>query len=430
VLTGIFAQDFGIFREGFDLLTSLDASEPRRIVRAAGPGALWVSTEETSRLLKLLKKDKHDPKVEVAPLALLFGPEPRQENAALWQSEASLFVRWGLLGPGRDDPVLFKAFQEVVRRSRSEPVTEKVFTECFGFGYGAMKVKLDAYLRAALAKPSSVDWTMPADALPLVELKEATSDQIGRILGDWLRMKGVFLRETSPELSQELLYSAGKMLERAYRQDNGLPPDVDVPHATEQVVAEPRNNGFGEATVMKPFVVSADRIHDPRLLAVYGMYERDVGDDAKAHELLEAAARAGVSRPRAYAALAQLRYAEAMAKPQGRDGKLSAGQAAAILDPLKTALDHGPTVDLFDMAVAIWTNCEGRPAAGDIDELVRGSGLFPRNTDLAYNAAVLCSQSGYPAQASALIDRGLVFTTHEVNREYFEQLRATLGPAK
>ena len=429
LLTGILAQNFGIFREGFDLLTSPNPDEPRRIVRAAGPGTLWVSTEETTRLLKLLKIDKHHPQVEVAPLPLLFGAEPRQGNVALWQSEASLFVRWGLLGPGRDNPVLFKAFQELVRRSRSEPVTEKVFTECFGFGYGAMKERLDAFLQAVLAKPSSVTWAMPSDALPPVELKEATSDQIGRILGDWLRMKGVFLRETNPELSQELLYFAGKMLERAYREDNGLPPDVDVPHA-EQTATAPRNGGFGSATLMKPFVVSANRIHDPRLLAVYGMYERDAGDDAKARELLEAAIKAGVSRPRAYAALAQLRYAEATAKPEGTNEKLSAQQAAAILDPLKTVLEHGPTVDLFEMAVAVWTNCEARPAATDVDEIVRGSALFPRNTDLAYNAAVLCSQSGYSAQASVLIDQGLVFTTHEVNREYFEQLRATLGAAK
>jgi hypothetical protein len=430
LLTGILAQGFGVFREGFDLLLSLDPGESGRIVRAAGPGTLWVSTEETTRLLKLLKSDKHAAQVEVAPLAMLFGAEPREENAALWRSEASLFVRWGLLGPGRDDPILFKAFRELVRRSRSEPVTEKVFTECFGFGFAAMKGRLDAYLRLALAKPSSVAWTMPSDALPPVELKAATSDQIGRILGDWLRMKGIFLRETNPELSGEFLHAAGKILERAYREDNGLPPDVDVAHGGERVAAAPTNNGLGVATVMKPFVVSADRIRDPRLLAVYGMYERDVGVEGKARELLEAATRTGVSRPRAYAALAQLRYAEAMAKPQGADGKLSAQQAAAILDPLKTALRHGPTVDLFDMDVATWTNCEARPTAGEVEEMLRGSALFPRNTDLAYTAAVLCSQSGYPAQAAKLIDRGLVFTTHDVNREYFEQLRATLETAK
>lgn len=429
-VAGILAANFGMFREAFDLVLSMDPGEPGKIVSAAGPGTLWVSTEETTRLLKLLKKEKHDPLVAVAPLGLLFGLEPREENILLWRSEASLFVRWGLLGPGRNDPVLFKAFQELIRRARGEPVTEKVFAECFGFGYAEMKVRLDAFLGTVLAKPTSVPWDMPPDTLAPFAMKEATSDQIGRILGDWLRMKGVFFREKNPELSRECLHAAGKVLERAYREDNGLPPDVDVPHAPEQGAAAPRNNGFGAATVMKPLVVSADRIHDPRLLAVYGMYERDIGEDTKARELLEAAAKSGVDRPRAYAALAQLRYAEAMAKPEGVDGKLSSRQAAAVLDPLKAAMEHGPTADLFEMAIDVWTNCEARPAAADVDELVRGCALFPRNTDLAYNAAALCGQAGYPVRASELIDRGLVFTSRDVNRDYFEQLRATLGTAK
>jgi len=47
---------------------------------------------------------------------------------------------------------------------------------------------------------------------------------------------------------------------------------------------------------MKPFVVSASRLHDPELLAVYGLYEHDTGDDGKAREFLEAAAKAGAVR--------------------------------------------------------------------------------------------------------------------------------------
>ena len=36
-------------------------------------------------------------------------------------------------------------------------------------------------------------------------------------------------------------------------------------------------------------------------------------------------------------------------------------------------------------------------------------------------------QNGYSARASELIDKALAFTTHESNREYFEELRSTLG---
>ncbi|HEY1794180.1 MAG TPA: hypothetical protein VGG34_14785 [Opitutaceae bacterium] len=430
LLTGILSRNFGMIREGFDLVLSPDPDERRTIVRAAGPGTLWVSEEETARLLKLLGANGHDPGVAAAPLAFLFESEPRGADAALWESEASLFVRWGLLGPGREDPALSRAFLELVRRARSEPVNEKVFTACFGFGYGAMKARLDPFLRAVLGKPTSVPWGMPPGALPPARLREATSDQIGRILGDWLRMKGASLAGTDPGLGRELLSSAGRILERAYREDNGLPPDVDLPHAQARDAGAPGNAGLGSATVMGPFVVSAKRFHDPRLLAVYGLYERDTGDGAKARELLLAAANAGVPRPAVYAALAELRYADALAKPLGADGKLSAGQAAGVLGPLGTALGHGPTADLLHLRVAVWTKCEAQPSTADADEIVRGCALFPRDTDLAYDAAVLCSQSGHPAQASALIDSGLVFTTRDVNREYFEELRASLGPSR
>src|SRR5476649_1500829 len=183
LLNGILAENFGIFREGYDLLLGLEEVQPRRIVKAAGPGTLWVSTEETKRMLEMLRKNRHDPKVEIAPLDMLFSEAPlRDQNLALWQSESALFARWGLMGPGRSDPAMYHAFQELVRRGRSEPITEAVFAQCFGFGYAAMKVRLDAFLQDVIAKPTSVKWDMPSEFLQSLQLKEATSDQIGRIL--------------------------------------------------------------------------------------------------------------------------------------------------------------------------------------------------------------------------------------------------------
>ncbi|HZZ19611.1 MAG TPA: hypothetical protein VFE25_09585, partial [Opitutaceae bacterium] len=431
VLTGILAPDYGIFREGYDLLTNVDARDGGQIVKAAGPGTLWISTAETKRLLAILDENRKDLRVHVEPMDFLFSEAPlSEERLAVWQSEAALFMRWGLLGPGRSDPALFKSFKELVSRARSAPVTEAVFRECFGFGYGSMETKLDEFLRAVLAKPTSVKWGMPSDGLPPFRIREATSDEIGRILGDWLRMKGDFMRESNPELSREFLYSAGKMLERTYRQDNGLPPDVDPAHVGGGSTDNPANTAFGAATSMKPFVVSAERLHDPRLLAVYGLYQHDAGDDAKAAEFLEKAIKDDVSRPKAYAVLAQLRYAGAQATPKGADGKLSAEQAELILHPLRTMLGKDPTSDLYELMVATWTSSDARPPADDVREIVRGVGLYPRDTDLAYNAAVLCSQSGFDEEARRLIDMGLVFTTHEANRQYFEDLRGKIGQAQ
>ena len=59
---------------------------------------------------------------------------------------------------------------------------------------------------------------------------------------------------------------------------------------------------------MKPFVVAASHIHDPALLAVFGLYEHDVGNVGQARELLEAASANGAVRPRAYVALAKLLF--------------------------------------------------------------------------------------------------------------------------
>jgi hypothetical protein len=240
-------------------------------------------------------------------------------------------------------------------------------------------------------------------------------------------MQGNYVGGADSEMGDRFLGLAGRMLERAYREDNGLPPDAAPPGGGEHAAPSSQSSTLGPAVAMKPFVVTAERIHDPRLLAVYGLYEHDRGDDAKARELLEAAVKGGVSRPRAYAVLAQLRYAEAIGSPLGVDGKLSAAQAGSVLGPLKAALAGAPAPDLYSLIVETWTNCEARPEGGDIEGLRGGVERFPADTDLAYNAAQLCAQSGYTAQANWFIDKGLVFATHQINREYFEQLRSTLG---
>jgi len=427
VISGLLGPDTGIFRESFAFsMDGLPGMGDAWIRKAQGPGTLWVSLDETQLLLKKIKKDKKA-KVAVPPLGALFAETPPpDENLPLWESEAGLFVRWGLMGPGHVDPAMSRAFLELVRRARREPVTEQVFTECFGFGYAAMEEKLGLFLKAVLAHPTSVDLDMPG-SFPEPELKPATADQIGRILGDWLRMQGNSLRGRDPELSQEFLRSAGRMLLRAYKEDNGLPPDVDPSGEGERTARTSQNTAFGSALVMKPFVVSATHIHDPRLLAVYGMYEHDTGNDGKAREFLEAAVGAGVVRPRAYLVLAEMRYKEAIAIPLGSEGKFTAEQAAAILEPLQTALQYPPDSDVYRLMVETWVHCEAKPSESDVEKIIEGVGFFPRNGGLAYRSAVVCAQNGYSARASELIDKALAFTTHESNREYFEELRSTLG---
>jgi hypothetical protein len=65
-------------------------------------------------------------------------------------------------------------------------------------------------------------------------------------------------------MARESLYYAGRMLERAYREDNGLPPDVDPARKGDKSPVSPQGTAAAPAIGMKPFVVTADRIHDAR----------------------------------------------------------------------------------------------------------------------------------------------------------------------
>jgi hypothetical protein len=423
LVAGLLGKECGVFREG--VMANVDDHRAGWIQGAEGPGTIWLSLGETQRLLKLLGKDSKT-KVAMLPLQRLFGENPVPEaDRALWASEAGLFARWGLMGPGREDPATSRAFLELVRRARREPVNERLFTECFGFGYPAMEQRLESFLKAVLAKPTSMELNIPPDSSE-PELRDATADQIGRILGDWLRMQGISLRAADAELSREFLDSAGRMLERAYREDNGLPPDVDPARGGERHAAQARGTASGPAVVMKPFVVSATRIHDPRLLSVYGLYEHAIGDDAKARELLEAAARQGVVRPMAYIALAEIRLALARAAPKGAGGRMDSQQAASVLGPVRTALAQNSSPEPYRLIVETWENCDAKPDSEDIEDMVRGVALFPRYTALAYHSALVCAKSGHAAQAGDLIRNGILFSNRESSRRYFEQLRSSL----
>lgn len=433
LVIGLLGSNSGVYRASFMPVYDRESGFSRIDVnlgglarRAVGPGTLWVSLDETQRLLQELKKDKKA-RIAMPLLGELFAEKPpAAASLPLWESEAGLFVRWGLMGPGHEDPVMSRAFLGLVRRARREPVTEQVFADCFGYGYAVMEGKLEAFLKAVLAKPNIINLTFPSD-FPDVDLKPATADQIGRILGDWLRMQGVSLRKKDPDMSERLLRVAGRMLLRAYRDDNGLPPDVDPFPKGGRTAAPTQKEAPGTTIAMKPFVVTASRIHDPGLLSVYGLYEHDSGDDGKAREFLEAAVRAQGVRPRAYLVLAELRLAEAISKPEGSGGKLSAKQAASILELLQTARQYNAVSGIYSVVVKTWENCEAKPTDRDVEKIVEGVTLFPRNTALAYRSALLCARSGCAAQAARLIDQGLVFATHENDRDHFERLRSTLA---
>jgi hypothetical protein len=430
LMEGLLGQNCGLFRESFALFPEDQSGIPALaspwIRRADGPGTLWESLGETQQLLDRLKKKKKM-KIPVPPLGALFAERPPPgDKQALWESEAGLFARWALMGPGQKDPASARAFRAFVDRARRGPVTEQMFIDCFGFGYAAMEEKLGAYLKTVLALPTSVSLEMPRN-FKAPELRAATADEIGRILGDWMRMQAGALRADNAGLSREYLDSAGRMLERAYRRDNGLPPDADPSRPGGGAGGAGPNTALGAPVVMPPFVVSASRVRDPALLAVYGLYEHDLGNDGRAREFLEAAAKAGAVRPRAYLVLARLRFSEALGVPAGAEARISAHQAEWILEPLAVARRSSESADIDRLVVETWIQCEARPTPDEVAQVEEGAGRFPRDTGLTYRSAYLCAKSGYPAQAAAMIERGLGLATEGESRRYLEELRSGLA---
>ncbi|HUJ44840.1 MAG TPA: hypothetical protein VLW52_14670 [Opitutaceae bacterium] len=385
-------------------------------------GVQWISLEETERLQKEIATKQHRIKIPFIPLGRIFTePPPREESRLLWESEAALFVRWGVFDPNRKGPAWKQSFLQFVQRARSEPVTEPMFAECFGCGFGAMEKILSDYLNDCIGAPVTVDLDYPQQ-FPEPELPPATADQIGRILGDWLRMHGDAERRQNPGMSAVLLNAAGRMLMRAYQMDNGLPPDVEPAAQQEQTYQSVPRKTDGPVVPMRAFIVTAERIHDPGLLAVFGLYEHDIGDDGKAREFLEKAVQGSVVRPTADVVLAQLRYAEAVAKPLGHDGKLSATQAAFVLEPAQAAIRSSATAEAWDVIVRTLARCEAKPSALDIERIVAGVSRFPQDTHLILRAAQLCIQSGNMTGAAELIDKSLVFVTDEDTKRKLEKL--------
>jgi hypothetical protein len=119
-----------------------------------------------------------------------------------------------------------------------------------------------------------------------------------------------------------------------------------------------------------------------------------------------------------------LRYLESAKSPQGAQGGISAQQAALVLEPIHSA---PRTPEVAHLVVETWSHCDLKPTSEDVPLITDGVAHFPRDTDLAYSSASILAQAGFGAEASALIDKGLVFVSRQSTRDYFEQLRATLG---
>ncbi|HTI52326.1 MAG TPA: hypothetical protein VL475_15290, partial [Planctomycetaceae bacterium] len=325
------------------------------------PPIAWGSAAEREKL----KADPDYPRV-LLPMRELFestpAPGAAPENVQRWRAQAALFVRWMLEG----DEAREKSFWAFVTRGATGPVTEAIFRECFGLGYADARDALSDFLPGAIQQPIRIQReNLPP--VPSYRLRIATDAEVARIKGEWERLVVTFVKAQHPEF-------------RARYEEQAV-----------RTLGEPMTGP-----------------RDPRLLAVQGLYAADNGRDQEAASLLEAAATAKVVRPRAYLELARLRSTEALSHPAGADGRLSAAQANAVLEPLRLArTQQPPLAQTYALAAEVWRSSEVALSAQQYELLDEGLRLFPNQIALVYQIAALKLQHGAKAEAMVLVERGL-----------------------
>lgn len=361
------------------------------------PGLEWISSAET-------RQAGNDAKFRARALMSMeeFLAAPA---SATRDAQAALFVRWSLdswVSPresnytrasraargGREARPNREAFWKFVGRAATEPMTEKLFEECFGLNYAGMQARLADYLRDAVRTPVRLRLD-PAPAAPMLAVRDATPAEVARTKADWERLETGFVKVRHPQYAQSYAFQTRATLMKAYREG----------------------------------------VRDPGMLAVFGLYEANIGNDAEARGHLEAAVAQGVIRPQAYYELARIRYAEAQAKPAGRNGLLSAAQAAAVTEPLLAGQNQSPPLrECYDLAAVVWSKSDVALTRRELALLDTGLKFFPLDSDLIYKTALIHAVQGFKPETTVLVERGLKLSRDTDNRGRFLDLLTKLEP--
>ena len=308
-----------------------------------------VLSEAEARMIAMLSKFGH-----ISSLKEIFNPSP-DKPLANWSRQCFAFVHMCLYGHGKKYQ---KAFLEFAKRAMAGEVDETDFKECFERSYKQMEVILRGYVEEpqyvsiiAKAKPGQTLF----DAIQPVEMREATQAEIGRIKGEVLRLAG--------------------------------------------------HNDESRQALIVPYY---RRERDAGLLASLGLLESLEGNTDRARRFLEAAAKDNVTRPRAYAALARLRLDEALASPAAPGGRLSTAQTASVLEPLFTARGQPPPMEeVYALIGETWMKSVAKPQPANLEVMMEGAALFPRNIEIIHRAAALHVQHGDPESAALLVKLGI-----------------------
>lgn len=345
---------------------------------------IWLSRDDSIGLLR-------DPasRRTLLPCNELFAPDavpgPNNQHAvrsAVWRAQTALFIRWTLdptNAPARD------ALWKLVERVSREPMTEKIFTEYFGFGYSDLLDRLSDYLPVAVKTPVPIALgNVPPS--PRFEISLATPSQITRLRGEWERLEIPYVRVHHPKFVAHYIDQARTTLLRA--------------------------DDHGE--------------RDPQLLAATGLCELDAGNTVTARPLLEAAGAAHVVRPRVYLEIARLRLAD-LTRDSPETRRFTAAQLQPILEPLHQAIaQQPPLADVYLLTLDAWLRCNERTPSAELAVLVKAAPLFRRHPGFALRLALLQIKNDQPTEAAATLSTALEFLPEPATRSRYQQVLATL----
>jgi hypothetical protein len=323
----------------------------------------WTSEE----MAHVLSRHPEAPR-SLVPLQELFVPiQPAGRSEAYretWEAEAELFVRWALSSRVRDGREKLQAF--VSGCVNAQP-SEQAFTAAFGLGYADALEALSDFLPAAVRDPVDLAYTPPRLEPPL-EFRDATAVEVHRIKGDWSRRTLKLLRQSGP---------------------GSVAPFVEE---TRHLLQGPYDRGE----------------RDPRLLASLALFRIETGDQAGAAALLGSDPRVADARPLGEVELALWRLEQALAKPAGSGGTLSAAQAEGVLAPLDLARRQAPPIEATYLIAARVAGHSGHiPSAEDRARLNEGARLFPRNSILVMKSAAWDLRAGEYSTALQITALGL-----------------------
>lgn len=353
------------FEEGLvQLFSSIDFTKKWINFAMIGDGFGGEKTGDFNRLLH---------RRALMPMKELLADPPRQRSN-FWNAQAYAFVHMCLYGRGLKYQ---KPFLQFITRLDREPLSETLFKECFKIDYKKMALELRGYLEFTDHKYIQFS-TKKGQSLPdpaPFDLRDAPDAVVGRIKGEAFRLGG---------------------------------------HG-----AEARN------CLIAPYVRGE---RDPRLLAALGLDEKLAGNDDRARKFLEAAARANVVRARAYLELARLRLGEARANPGAPNRQLSAAQVTSVLTPLFVARKQPPPLpDVYALIVEAWMLSAAPPQSEHLGVVIEGIRIFPRDTSLLMQAALLATKRGLPAEGRALAERGVKISRNNAEQDQFRLLAAAMA---